>query len=339
MRTSGLLALALAASIAGCSGDDDPLAARTYSIGAIDIPGGTEDASKCVQFTLHNDQPIYVNQVELTTGPGFHHSNWLHVPEHVFPGPDGVFTCDDRSYDQVSAGILGGVFFAQSTQAAHETQQFPDGVALKVPAHSKIVANIHLLNSGDEDLHLSPTMTITPIAEAEARTLMASVTFEYHPLGLPPNKQSRFAVECDLGERPEQLAAKPDFNLYYALAHYHEWGTELTIEALKPTGEAATIYSTKNSVGDVLGGMIDPPFSMAGYTKLRLTCGYYNNTAQTLYYGNGKGEMCIFNAFSDAPFTWAGGALDTGVPGDGTDVGGVMTYTSPCQVYAIDASR
>lgn len=339
MGRSGLLALVLVGSLLGCATEDDPLAARTYPFGPIDIPGGSEDASKCVQFTLHNDQPLYVNQIELTTGAGFHHSNWLYVPEHVFPGPDGIFSCEDRNYDQVSAGILGGVFFAQSTQAPHETQAFPEGVALEVPAHSKIVANIHLLNTGDEDLHLTPTMKITPIAEAEATTLMASVTFEYHPLGLPPNKQSRFTVECDLSERAEQLAQKPDFKIYYALAHYHEWGTEMTIEAVKPTGEAATIYTTKNQVGDVLGGMIDPQFSMAGYTKLRLTCGYFNNTAQTIYYGNGLGEMCIFNAFSDSPYAWAGGALDEGDPGTGTDVDGVMSFSRGCQVYAIDASR
>lgn len=338
MRSSGILALAIAASIVGCS-TDDPLATRTLPFGPITIPAGTEDTGKCVQLTLHNDQPLYVNQVELTTGAGFHHSNWLYVPEHVFPGPDGIFTCDDRSYDQVSAGILGGVFFAQSTQAPHETQTFPAGVALKVPAHSKLVAQIHLLNTGDEDLVLRPDIKVTPIAEVEATTLMASVTFEYHPLGLPPNKQSKFSVECDLTERPEQLAAKPDFKLYYALAHYHEWGTELTIEAVKPTGEAATIYTTKNRVGDVLGGMLDPQFSMAGYTKLRLTCGYYNNTNATLYYGNGQGEMCIFNAFSDAPYSWAGGALDSGDPGTGSDVGGVMSFSRPCQVYAIDASH
>lgn len=338
MRRMGLFSVVFAVALAGCQAEEDPLAARTYPFGPIDIPGGSEDTGTCVQFTLHNDQPLFVNQIELATGPGFHHSNWLHVPEHVFPGPDGIFTCDDRAYDQVSAGILGGVFFAQSTQAPHETQTFPEGVALKVPPHSKIVANIHLLNTGDEDLHLEPTMKITPIAEDVVTTLMASVTFEYHPLSLPPQKQSRFSVECDLTERPEPLAARPDFKLYYALAHYHEWGTGLTIEAVKPTGEAATIYTTKNKAGDVLGGMLEPQFSMAGYTKLRLTCDYFNDKAQTIYYGNGVGEMCIFNAFSDSPYTWAGGALDE-EPGVGTDDGGVTTFSRGCQVFAIDGTR
>ena len=73
---------------------------------------------------------------------------------------------------------------------------------------------------------------------------------------------------------------------------------------------------------------------MSGYTKLRLSCDYFNDTNQTLYYGNGDGEMCIFNAFSDSPYMWAGGALNSGSPGPATDVNGVLTYRRDCQVFA-----
>lgn len=337
MRSLGLLALGLFA----CGTDTpDPYAVRTFSFGPVDIAAHSEDLTKCVALTVGNDEALYVNQVVLDTGPGFHHSNWLFVPEHLFPGPDGVFTCDDRNYDQTAAGILGGVFFAQSTQAERETQQFPTGIALKLPARSKLVAQIHLLNNNDEDLRLEPSLSFTPLPLADVTSQLSSVTFEYHPLGLPPRKQSRFTVECDLAARHQEIFGRPpDFNIYYALAHYHERGTSMTIEAVKDDGTSAMIYSTENNVGDVLGGMIDPAFNMSGYTKLRLACTYYNNTDATVYYGNGDGEMCIFNAFSDSTYKWAGGALDTGGPGSGTDVNGVMSFTSGCQVYAVDGER
>lgn len=328
-------------ALAACSSSSpDPYAAQSYAFGPVAIEANSEDTGKCVAITLHNDEPLFVNQVELTTGPGFHHSNWLFVPEHSFDGPDGVFTCADRSYDQVAAGILGGVFFAQSTQSTHEIQQFPAGVALKIPAKSKLVAQIHLLNAGDEPVTLEPTMGFTPIAEADAQTLMRSVDFEFHPLALPPGRQSRFVVECDISARHQEVFGRPpDFKIYYALAHYHRWGTGLTLEAVRPDATLATIYSTTNNVGDTLGGAIDPPFDMTGFTKLRLSCDYYNDTASTIRYGNGGGEMCIFNAFSDSPHTWAGGALDSGDPGSPTEVGGVMSFTRNCQVYSVDGER
>jgi hypothetical protein len=339
MWRSGVFALVM---LAGCGTDQrGAIEARTFEFGPFTVPENSEDTGQCVQITIGNDEPLFVNSVELTTGPGFHHSNWFYVPEHVFAGPDGTFNCDDRSFNQATAGIFGGVFFAQSTQSAHEVQTFPEGVVVKVPPHSKLVSQIHLLNSGDEPLEIKPTIGFTPIAQTDVKTLLTSVTFEYHPLGLPPEKQSKFSVECDISKRHQEAFGRaPDFNIYYALAHYHEWGTGLTIEAVRDDNTASTIYSTKGKVGDALGGMLSPTFSMSGYSKLRLTCDYYNNTSAPLYYGNGAGEMCIFLAFSDSPYIWAGGALDEGTPGDPVSVdGGIMSYTEGCQVFATDGSR
>ena len=97
----------------------------TYPFGPFAVAAHTEVTTDCVQITMHNDAPVFVNAVELTTGPGFHHSNWFFVPEHTFAGDDGTYTCTDRDFNEPVAAIQGGVLFAQSTQAVHEIQQFP----------------------------------------------------------------------------------------------------------------------------------------------------------------------------------------------------------------------
>ena len=52
---------------------------------------------------------------QLTTGPGFHHSNWLWVPAHYPPEtPDGVFNCDERVFYVV------GNLFDRTLDAAHD---------------------------------------------------------------------------------------------------------------------------------------------------------------------------------------------------------------------------
>jgi hypothetical protein len=335
MRWLGLALVGMAAC--GDDGAVDPNN-RTFELGTMVLPAHSEDLDKCVVVSLGNTEPLYINQITLDTGPGFHHSNWLWVPQHYPPDtPDGIFSCDERGYDQTAAGVLGGVFFAQSTQSEHEVQQFPDGVVLVLPPRSRVVAQLHLLNNNDEDLTLKPTIGYRTISEAEVTTRLQAIAFEYHPLGLPPRKQSRFTMECDLASKYQELLMRnPDFHVYYALAHYHEWATGLTIDAVRPDGTSETIYSTASNVGDVLGGPIEPTFGMDGFTKLRLTCDYYNNTDATIRYGNGGGEMCIFNAFSDSPFTWAGGALDSGPIGTPVDVGGVATFTQSCAVYGIE---
>jgi hypothetical protein len=258
----------------------------------------------------------------------------------VFFGDDGTFRCSDRNYNEEVAAAFGGVLFAQSTQAPHEVQAFPPGVAVKIPARSKIVAQVHLLNAQDTAVHLSPNLKITEIAEPQVTTLLSGISFEDHALGLPSHQQSRFSVECDLAPLHNQRYHRdPDFKLYYALAHYHTLGTGLSLEAIKPDGTATTVFTTSHRAGDTLGGPIDPTFDMTGYTKLRMSCDYYNPRDTTVGWGVGDQEMCVFLAFSDSTSNWGGGTLDD-MPGDPTIIdNGVMSYTSGCQVFALDAQQ
>lgn len=315
----------------------DPM---TFPFGPFDVPAHSEVTNDCVQITMHNDATVFVNAVELTTGPGFHHSNWFFVPEHTFAGDDGTYACTDRNFNEPVAAIQGGVLFAQSTQAVHEVQQFPAGHVVKIPPHSKIVAQLHLLNAGDDPLSLQPTIVVTPIAEADVTTVLAAISFEDQAIGLPPHAQSKFSVECDLGPQHQQLfGTAPDFHIYYALAHYHTLGIGLDLEAIKPDGTTTMVYTTKNTAGDTLGGPIAPAFDMTGYTRLRMSCEYYNPRDTTVGWGNGDQEMCIFLAFSDSPYNWGGGVTTSDPPGDPTAVGNVMTYSHACTLFANDASH
>jgi hypothetical protein len=332
-----LVALSALSQAAACS-DGPP---NSYDFGPFTVASGDEMMSDCVQISLHNDAPVYVNSVELTTGPGFHHSNWLYVPEHVFAGPDGTFKCRDRGYSEAVAAVFGGVLFAQSTQVAHEVQAFPPGVAVKLPAKTKLVGQIHLLNPTDAPLKLRPNMTLGLIPEAEVVTRLAGISFQNQGLALPPNRESRFSVECDLAERHNALlGSDPSFRIYYGLAHYHDLGTKLTIDAVRADGTTTSVYSTSTRVGDTLGGPIDPPFDMTGYTKLRFACDFYNPRAQAVEWGFGDQEMCVFLAFSDSPYAWGGGVNDSDeLPLNETAVGGALHYTNPCAVFATDARR
>jgi len=329
------LALSLLALALGACGDDR---VRSFDFGPYTVQANDEIESECVQITLHNSEPVYVNSVELTTGPGFHHSNWTFVPEHVFAGPDGKFDCYERGYNEAIAAVFGGVLFAQSTQTPHEVQAFPTGVAVKLPPKTKIIAQVHLLNPTDASISLKPNLTLSTLPEAEVVTTLSGISFQDQALGLPPNRASRFTLECDLGPLHRQrLGTDPDFHIYYALAHYHELGTRLILEAVRPDGTAATIYTTETRAGDTLGGPIDPLFDMTGFTKLRFSCDFYNPRAEVVEWGVGDQEMCVFLAFSDSPYAWGGGVNEPEPPQNETAVGNALYYSNPCDVFATDA--
>lgn len=332
------LALALLALSLGACSDDDGV--RSYDFGPFALSSNEERLSDCVQISLHNDEPVYVSSVELTSGPGFHHSNWMYVPEHVFAGPDGTFNCRERGFSEAIGAILGGVLFAQSTQTPHEVQAFPPGVALKLPPNTKIVSQVHLLNSTDATMQLRPNLTLTTLPAAQVTTMLAGISFENQAIALPPNRQSRFSSECDLSERHRTLlGGDPDFRIYYGLAHYHELGTGMTIEAIRPDGTAATVYSTATHIGDTLGGPIAPAFDMIGFTKLRFSCDFFNPRSEVVGWGVGDQEMCVFLAFSDSPYAWGGGVTEPTPPLNETEIGTTLSYSNPCAVFATDARR
>ncbi|MDX2087729.1 MAG: hypothetical protein SFX73_07760 [Kofleriaceae bacterium] len=341
MRT--VVGAALVGLVSACSSSGasvDPSAPIELPFGPYTIEPGEEVDDQCVQISLHNEDYLFVNSVELATGPGFHHSNWLYVPEHVFAGEDGTYTCDDRGFDQAVAAIFGGVLFAQSTQVAHEVQTFPPGVVIKIPPHSKLVSTIHLLNPTDGALSLAPAMTLAPIAEADVTTELAGISFLNQALALPASMHSKFTLECDIGERHRYIFGRdPDFNIYYALAHYHDLGTALTVEAVRPDGTASTVFTTANKVGDALGGPIAPLFSMQGYTKLRFSCEFFNPRADVVRWGVGDQEMCVFLAFTDSTYNFGGGVTAVTEPENPQLVGNTMTYSNPCNVFANDARR
>jgi hypothetical protein len=330
--------LILVLGVAACG--SDPAAVpepRTFEFGPYTLAPGQEITNQCVSSTLHNDEPLYISAVELTTGPGFHHSNWFWVPDSMFDGDDGTWPCATRGYDESIAGLNGGVVFAQSTQATHEVQQFPAGVGIVIPPHSRIVAGTHLLNPGDEMLSLTVALKITPIAEPT--TILSGLAFTNTSISIPPHRISRMTQECDVGTPHQAVLSRPmDFNFYYAVAHYHALGRGMTIEATKTDGTTETIFTTEGRVGDALGGTLEPAISTAGYSKIKYWCEFDNQRDTTVTYGVGDREMCTFLTFTDSEKSWTGGALQSKAPTI-VDHGDYIEYTYPCDVFSAEPNR
>lgn len=320
--------------LAACGGDEtnvpDP---QSFTFGPFDLDPGEEMFGDCVSASLGNTEPIYVNAVDLVTQSGFHHSNWFWVPEATFPGPDGVWNCDSRSYDEVVAGGAGAVLFAQSTQSVTERQQFPEGIAIPIPPHSKIVSGIHLLNASDEPLATSLELTITPIAPEQVVTKLTTMALMYRPLALPPNRKSEVSVECDIAATYQRLVGAPiDFNLFYALPHYHSLGKGFELVATGGPDGDHVITSSSGAIGEPLGRGIDPAFNFAGYEKVRFTCKFDNTTNQVVRWGLGEGEMCVFQGFTDSIYKWGGQTSPNGTTAMYDD-GEIVHFSHPCDMY------
>jgi hypothetical protein len=314
MRTVGSLVLALFVSACAASGTtDDMVPSMTHTFDAIDIDVAEEKSGVCQSWTLDNDEPLLVSRIRQRNDGAWHHSNWYFVPEDVFEGPDGTWDCESRGFDTVGAGLAGGVFFAQSTQALTEVQAFPAGAAIEVPPRHKLVGDVHLVNVAGTPLSTSLTFDIETLEEDEVETRLSPIAFTNEALDIEPQAESRFAMTCS-------IEAAPAFNVYYVLAHYHEWGNYFRLSFVDGDESERTIFELSTSVGEPLGSVIDPPIPSNGATGLRFECGYFNNTDRRIRYGLGGQEMCVFLAYSDARTTLAATSLANaplGPDGDG----------------------
>jgi hypothetical protein len=335
MRIVAASCLGLLACASDDLGPGDP---RTFRFGPFHLEPGEERTDLCVSASLDNPDPLFVNSVELTTAVGFHHSNWVHVPTDRYRGPDGIWPCNERGFDEPTAAAQGGVLFAQSTQATHEVQAFPPGVAIAIPPDSKIVAGIHLLNGGDTAIDTPLEITLDPIPRDEVDKQLAALSFQYKALALPPHRTSEFTTTCDIGTQyQERFGRAPDFSIYHVLPHYHDLGTGMRIEAVESDGTSRILFENQQRIGDALGGALDPQPSMFGAPNLRFTCVFDNPRDDTVGWGVGDQEMCVFLGWSDSPNMWAGGVLSETDIGTPVDDGDIVKFERDCWVITFPA--
>jgi hypothetical protein len=311
----------------GTGGTDEFVAMLSHTFDPQLIDTAEETSDTCQTWVLDNDEPIYVRKIRQTNGGGWHHSNWFFVPEWGYPpneeveGPDatteGTWKCRDRGFREYLAAASGGVFFAQSTQTMTELQAFPDGAALVIPPRSAIIGSIHLLNISGAPLETSMSFEIETAEEEEVEVKLSPFSFAIQDLNIPPAvdgkpTESRTSMMCDLTPAFQSVKKTevPDFKIYYVLGHYHDWGNFFNLSYEYEDGSLRTIFEIKNSIGEPIGSVIDPPMSNEGARKLRSECGFLNNTDRTLRRGLSEGEMCDFLAYHDADIQIGASGVD-----------------------------
>jgi len=342
-RAATLAATSLLCIVAagGCSDDPtqgsetgDNLPENVTVVGhefeTFDVPPGYEKDLLCQSWNLENEEDLYVNAVAFQNDGGWHHSNWLFVPENKYPGPDGSWDCVERDYTELEAALAGGVLFAQGTQARDEIQQFPEGVAIRVPARSKVIGQTHILNATSKQITTQARMQLHAIPGDDVTVPLNPFRLNYADLHIPPHSTAEFSGECNIQEK--LLEGKLDLNLYYVMPHYHYLGSQFRLEVLGGDRDGEVIVEHE---GEPRGYTLDPPASLRGADGVRFACRYENSGDEEVGYGIGDQEMCVMLGFAEADII-----LDAAV-GEGTkstgETDGVREFAGPCNVIAAPA--
>jgi hypothetical protein len=296
---------------------------------------GQEILGQCRSWTLNNPTELWVNAVELDQDEVSHHSNWLFVPDDKFDGPDGTWRCRDRSYDQLTAALAGGVLYAQSTQATHEVQKFPNAAAVRIPPYSRIISDIHILNATQAAVNGHARLTLYTLPLSELKTRLAPFHLGFNVLDIPPLGTSRSTAKCDLYSAFESaFNHPPDAKLYYILPHYHALGYHFFVSHVAGPRDGQVLFDSMGAVGEARGRAFDPPLDLNGDEGLAFGCDFDNPTDQTVQWGFGDQEMCELLGFTDSPLAWDSSVGM--VMQDAAANNGLPTYTGPCATVAFE---
>jgi hypothetical protein len=314
LLTSSLLALGCSSG-PGSAEVSEQRADLTHTFPAYTVSAGDEITGLCMSWTLGNEQPLFVNAVRAKNDGAWHHSNWAWVADTQFAGPDGPWPCAERNYEQITAAAGGGMFFAQSTQALEEEQRFAEGVAIRLPPHVRVIGDVHLLNTGAADKPTSLTFEVDLIEQSAVQVELNPMSITNIALSIPPEQQSLHEMDCSFSTGPA------DFSLYYVLPHYHALGNLLSLHAVGGARDGEVLFQSNADLGEAWGKTLDPPLSMGGATGVRVTCGYDNPRVESVGYGVGDQEMCVFLAFTDSTNKFGGFSLAAASVGERTTDG------------------
>lgn len=301
----------------------------THDFSMFTAKPGEEILGLCQSWTLDNPTELWVNAVELDQDEASHHSNWLYVPDDKYAGPDGVWPCHDRGYDELSAALAGGVLYAQSTQATHEVQKFPNQAAVRIAPWSRIISDVHILNASTQPVtgHARLSIYVLPVEQVKVKLTPFHLVFD--TLDIPALTSSRSHASCDLdGSFQSTLNHGLDAKVYYILPHFHALGRHFFVQRYGGSHDGDMLFEATGAAGEARGRAFDPPIDLRGDSGLGFGCDFQNDTDQIVHWGFGNQEMCELLGFAETPLAWQSSI--SSVHGDTAAAPAMPTYTGPC---------
>jgi hypothetical protein len=253
---------AVALLLAACGGDPDP--SEPTPPGDVDLPdpgpGGFqletglipvqpgEEVQSCYFFEVPFDHAVWVNHVELAQNQGSHHMNVFRVKTVVnLDGEPGSVIEGGECWNAPNWADWPLLVNSQSSGA--EDWQMPEGVALRLEPHEKIMLQSHYVNATTQVTPSSGKAVVNfhGVDEGEVRDEMGTLFATNQNIEVCPGQASvKYEATCKVAtEGPVTVAA--------ANGHFHSRGKRFTMETFDArTGEGERFY--ESLVWD------DPPF-------------------------------------------------------------------------------
>lgn len=270
-----------------------PASGVQFHVEPFDVPANS-DRELFIYEPLNNESPLFISSYEIAMKAGSHHFILYSFPEDY--SSDLPQTGVIRDVYTASGGYnFNTLFFMQyhefiaGTQVPTLRYNYPEGVALKVPANSGFDLNSHYANRTDETITGEVYANIHTIPEEEVEHQAQILNLNNQDFVLPANKVTTIEKTYSFSQ-PR--------NIFQLWSHAHEHNTEFKVYIVGGArNEELIYYSNDWEHPPIL--QLDPPLLLEAGEGLRLEATYDNWESKDLKFGLRSTDemMILFGAY------------------------------------------
>lgn len=187
------------------------------------IPAG-HDVVLC-HYLDTTEEELYVRSFESFQGEHGHHL--IIFKALVTDAPGTVRDCTSAEDMVRFTPVISSVQFG--------LENFPEGMAIRVPKGAQIVLQQHYVNTMSRDIVVRDRALMTTMPKEEVKVLAGFYGLSQIFFELPPGEETSLHFDC---------AAPSDLNILLMGPHMHEWGTSFTAKVDRH-GSMETILDVK----------------------------------------------------------------------------------------------
>ena len=238
------------------------------------VPPGAEKFM-CMRIPFDVPEDMYVKQSTIYQMEGGHHVMVVYMPPGA-PVEDAPHECGDAD--------MGNMRLIGVGTAAGRGITLPDGVAMKIPAGSRIFTQSHYLNLTDGDITAQDVIDLHMIPGDQVENLAGSFTEVDLTFDIKAHSTLTRTIDCHV---------PVDMTVPYMLPHMHEWGQHTSIEVIHgDSGATDMVYDgdwSKALRDDFPLANLDPFMHLTTADRIVTTCTWRNDSDKDLIFPR---EMC-----------------------------------------------
>jgi hypothetical protein len=208
------------------------------------------------------------------------------TPENLLPQIGAIRELRDGSGNYVGETVsqMEYQLFAIASQTSEMNYQFPEGVALKMPAHHKLDVNVHYVNKGTAPIEGECYINIHKADTAKVMHEAKAIMFSAEDIYLGPNQKTIVIKEFTSAEPAK---------IFMLTSHTHKLGEYFDIQIKGGARNGEVIYSS-NSWHHPLIKTFPAPVELNAGEGLRMIVTYNNSTNKPVKFGlKSDDEMAI----------------------------------------------